>query len=254
MATTHELRIVGGLVAKRYTSWGRGEHRREWATLRRIHRDAAGLAPQPVHAALAATPPTVTMTFVPGEPLAGRPSDPQLTTLATALHTLWTVGIDGGVDGWADDLAFGNALRDVDWPNPPREVAAALAAAARWWDGPDPDLLRERPSRLVLGHRDPNLANYLWDGRRIRIVDFEDARASDPATEVALLAEHLSARDLDFDRLAALFEVDERRLRAARRLWAMFWLALLRPGGPASARNPADSARRQADRLLDLLR
>ncbi|SNT06526.1 Phosphotransferase enzyme family protein [Asanoa hainanensis] len=241
MATTHALRFADGLVTKRYTSWGRGEHRREWAVLHRLREHAAGLAPEPVRASLDANPPTVTM------------------KLATAVRTLWSVPFDGDppVEDWAPDLHFARRLGDADWPDPPAEVGAALAASARWWWGPDPDLLSERPDTLVLGHRDPNLANYLWDGRRVRIVDFEDARVSDPATEIALLAEHVSARQLFADGLPKQFAdavSDRRRLRAARRLWAMFWLSLLRPGGPASRRNPEHLARHQARRLLDLLR
>src|SRR5439155_24865283 len=43
-------------------------------------------------------------------------------------------------------------------------------------------LLRAAPQVTVPGHRDPNLANYLWDGQRVRVVDLEDAAVSDPAT------------------------------------------------------------------------
>jgi len=102
-------------------------------------------------------------------------------------------------------------------------------------------------------HRDPSLANYLWDGYRIRIVDFEDAAVSDPATELAILTEHLSARRLDADEFCGRFDVDPVRLRAARRVWAMFWLWLLRPGGPSEGRNPAGTADAQARRVLALL-
>jgi thiamine kinase-like enzyme len=105
----------------------------------------------------------------------------------------------------------------------------------------------------VLGHGDANLANYLWDGRRIHIVDFEDATISDPATELVNLVEHLSARHLDGEGFCARFDVDPVRLRASRRLWAMFWLRLLLPGGPAEPRNPPGTADTQTRRLLDLL-
>jgi aminoglycoside phosphotransferase (APT) family kinase protein len=105
----------------------------------------------------------------------------------------------------------------------------------------------------VLGHRDPNLANYLWDGHRVRIVDFEDAAVSDPATELAILTEHLSLREVDTEAFCARFDVDRRRLYAARRVWAMFWLRLLLPGGPAARRNPPGTADSQARRLLGLL-
>jgi len=37
-----------------------------------------------------------------------------------------------------------------------------------------------------------------------------------------------------------------------RRLAALFWLILLRPGGPASTGNAPGTLRRQADRLLTL--
>jgi thiamine kinase-like enzyme len=105
----------------------------------------------------------------------------------------------------------------------------------------------------VLGHRDPNLANYLWDGRRVRMVDFEDAAISDPATELAIMMEHLSWRGVDADNLWARFDVDQGRLLAARRLWAMFWLWLVLPGGRSADRNPPGTAEQQAQRLLGLL-
>jgi hypothetical protein len=105
----------------------------------------------------------------------------------------------------------------------------------------------------VLGHRDGNLANYLWDGRRVRIVDLEDAAISSPEMELANLVEHLSAHRINSDGFCARFDVDPDRLRAARRLWAMFWLRLLLPGGPAQRRNPPGTADAQARRLLTLL-
>jgi len=45
----------------------------------------------------------------------------------------------------------------------------------------------------VLGHGDPSLANFLWDGGRIRLVDFEDSGPSDRTFELAILTEHISA-------------------------------------------------------------
>jgi hypothetical protein len=192
---THEVTVDGAVLTKRYTSWRRGEHRREWTVLRHVHRYAPDLVPRPVAADLDARPPTVTMSVVPGTPLCGALTAEQTDALATAITAPVT----------------------------------------------------------VLGHRDPNLGNYLWDGTRVRIVDFEDAAVSDPATELAILAEHLSLREVDADAFCARFAVDRRRLRAARRLWAMFWLRLLLPGGPAARRNPAGTADRQAGRLLRLL-
>jgi len=259
MVHTHELTFAGAVLTKRYVSWSRGEHHREWAVLRVAHRYAPDLVPVPLSARLDAEPPMITMSRLPGEPLGGPLTSRQLAALVAAITRLWSVPLDGDerwpgeAEPWADDLAF--ARRLTDGPRPAAGLTRdAYDAAVAWWNGSDPQLLRARPAELILGHRDSNLANYLYDGDRVRIVDFEDAGASDPANEIAILAEHMSARDIDVSDLLAHFPaVDERRLRAARRVWAMFWLRLLLPGGPAVRRNPPGTAERQAARLLTLL-
>jgi hypothetical protein len=77
---------------------------------------------------------------------------------------------------------------------------------------------------------------------------------SDPAMETAILMEHLSWRGIDCAHLRTLHTVDDRRLPAARRLWAMFWLRLLLlPGGRSAGRNPAGAADHQARRVLMLI-
>jgi Ser/Thr protein kinase RdoA (MazF antagonist) len=262
MVHTHELTFAGPRLTKRYTSWQRGEHRREWAALRHIHSHAPDLVPEPIAADLDGVPPSVVMTVVAGEPMDADPTPEQIQALVAAICALWAVPDGGGGGPWSDDLHF--ARRLTDGPRPEAGItAAAYDAATAWWNGGDPELLRSRPQATVLGHRDANLANYLWDGRCVRIVDFEDTRTSDPATELAILIEHLSARQIDpavlcrhfdvrhFD--VDHFDVDHERLRAARRLWAMFWLRLLLPGGRSAGRNPPGAADEQARRLLRLL-
>src|SRR6202044_1029552 len=71
-------------------------------------------------------------------------------------------------------------------------VQAAYAAGADWltWAGAvTGDAAGRQP---VLGQGDANLANFLWDGERVRIVDFEDSGTSDRAFELAVLVEHIS--------------------------------------------------------------
>lgn len=190
------------------------------------------------------------MSVVPGSPV----PPGEVDGLAAAIARLWAVPVAGlpAVCAWRDDLRFGCQL--VSGARPAGGVlAAAYDAAVAWWSGPDPALLRALPGVLVLGHRDPNLANYLWDGSEVRIVDFEDATVSDPATELAIFAEHLATRAVPLESFAARFDVDPSRYLAARRLWAMFWLHLLLPGGPAESRNPPGTAVRQAERVLRLL-
>lgn len=254
MAHTHELTTDGAVVTKRYTSWQDGEHQREWAALNHVHRHRPDLVPRPLTADLDAQPPVITMSLLPGEPLDGPLSATQAEALATALTALWTVPLDGAsaLGPRREDLGF--ARRLTDGPRPSGSATAqAYDAAQAWWDGPDPVLLRNPPPATVLGHGDPNLANYLWDGSRVRIVDLENAAVSDPAGELAIFAEHLGTRGVDVDAFCARFDIDGERLLAARRLWAMYWLWMLLPGGPAARRNPPGTADLQARRLLEVL-
>jgi hypothetical protein len=71
--STHAVEMADGLVVKRFCSWERGEHQREWQALKLLAEFAPGLAPAPVTADLDADPPAITMTRLPGEPLAGQP-------------------------------------------------------------------------------------------------------------------------------------------------------------------------------------
>lgn len=132
-------------------------------------------------------------------------------------------------------------------------VVRAHAAAAAWLEREPLERHGHAGHRAVLGHGDPCLANYLWDGRRVPLVDFEDSGPSDRAFELAILTEHISAWSdarLDADDFLAIFgltRAEQTRVREFRRLAALYWLIMLRPGGPSS------TLERQADRLLSLL-
>ena len=52
IATTHQVKISGDRVVKTFTSWARGEHRREWRGLSLLHEYAPGLGPVPISADL----------------------------------------------------------------------------------------------------------------------------------------------------------------------------------------------------------
>ena len=135
-------------------------------------------------------------------------------------------------------------------------VRRAAAAAAAWLEGGAIGAQTLPGRDAVFGHGDANLANFLWDGRRVRLVDFEDSGPSDPAFELAILVEHLSAwpdARLDGGAFVSSFGLtaaERARLLQFRRLAALFWLLHLRPGGQASRRNPPGTLRRQAERLL----
>lgn len=51
----------------------------------------------------------------------------------------------------------------------------------------------------------------------------------------------------------SLTRPERARLAEYRRLFALFWLLMLLPGGPASTRNPPGTLSLQANRLLALL-
>lgn len=135
-------------------------------------------------------------------------------------------------------------------------VAAVLAEAKDYLHHAEPS---GDGAVAVFGHGDANLDNYLWDGEQVRIVDFEDSGVSDRAYELAILAEHLSAWPQHLPDPAPLLDrfdldaLERRRLHHFRRVWALFWLILLLPGGPASARNPRGTLQLQAARLRTLL-
>jgi hypothetical protein len=92
----------------------------------------------------------------------------------------------------------------------------------------------------------------LWDGCRLRVVDFEDSGRSDRAFELASLTEHVSVwreAGIGADDVLGRFELtaaESARVLFFRRGFAIFWLHLVqgRPGRIAS---------QQAERMLALL-
>ena len=136
-------------------------------------------------------------------------------------------------------------------------VRRAWRAAADWLSSGALGCLNG--GAVVLGQGDGNMANFLWDGTRVRLVDFEDSGPSDRAFELAVLVEHISAWSdvgLPADAFLAVFDLtaDEQvKVREYRRLAALFWLMMLLPGSPAHRRNPPGTLERQVARLLLLL-
>lgn len=256
------------VVVKRFRSWGRGEPQREWRALTLLAEHAPGLAPQPLKADLEGDPPTVVMSRLAGVPLRGTVvSGRRAAALAEALATLhgavpqdvlaavpegaWNVvkAVDKARDWCTQAQQFG--------PDP--QVERAFNEGWRWLDAaPLDDLVKADPVP-VFGLTDGNLANYLFDGEVVRLVDFEDSGRSDRAFELAEIVEHPSGwvdSTLDVPGLLSHFPLtgaEAARLRDVRRLLALLWLIMLLPGRPGFDRNPAGTDERQAARLLALL-
>jgi hypothetical protein len=249
MAQTHQVTVEGEVVRKTYVSWSRDEHLREWAALQAISSRAPGLAPTPYSLSPG---PSLSMSLVPGEPLSGRLTRPQLAALSQALDRLWSLPVDGIQPLLLPALIERTRTAALAHTDGGDVVADAHRAVAGWLAGPEVDSLFEAASP-VIGHGDPNLSNYLWDGSTVRIIDFEDSGVSDLAVELANLVEHLSSRETDWTGFLEPFPVDEQRLLTARRLWSSFWLTLISPGGPSAGRNPPSIVMDQAERVLRLL-
>jgi aminoglycoside phosphotransferase len=248
MTQTHGVSIDGAVVTKTYVSTDRDEHLREWAALRAISARAPDLVPTPLKLD---DRPALSMSLVPGRPLGGALGQAELDGLEQALRTLWSLPTDGvlgnplpgfiaRVRSAAGSFTANGVIED------------ARLAGVEWLADSDVDRLLQ-PADDVIGHGDPNLANYLWDGERVRIVDFEDAGLSDVAVELANLVEHLASRRTDWAGFVGRFAIDPQRLLTARKLWSIFWLTLLRPGGPSFRRNPPGTAEEQAHRVLATL-
>ena len=191
---THEL-SVGATVLKTFRSYGRGEHRREWQALVLLNRYVPGLAPRPLTADLAAHPPSITMSRLPGVPLGGRRlTTSELAGLAAAMDRLHAAVPAGDLEAVGPSHAHPSVLlprvRDLlaGHPGDPGEplTTAAVRAARRWLSGADAERVRSAAaSAPVLGREDHNLPNFMHDGTNSRLVDFEDAGRSDRATEWA---------------------------------------------------------------------
>ncbi|TMR08717.1 aminoglycoside phosphotransferase family protein [Nonomuraea turkmeniaca] len=264
---THSLDIGDVVVVKRYTSWGRGEPRREWEALTLLAEHAPDLAPTPVEAALDAHPPMIVMSRLPGCVLRGQhATGEQVQAMAAALHRLHQIPFDVVADvepaPWGPAAAVTKARawarKQPDLGDDPL-VREAFRAGTAWLASTAPDQLVTNPLPPVLGLADGNRANYLWDDheRCVRLIDWEDSGRSDRAFELGEVCEHISHIDgsLDADWLVPHIDLapgEAERVLGFRRLIALGWFLQLGPGGPATPHNPAGTLERQAKRILQL--
>ncbi|HEU4329369.1 MAG TPA: aminoglycoside phosphotransferase family protein [Roseiflexaceae bacterium] len=248
------------ICLKVYRADKRDRAGREWRALEFLAAQLPGLAPRPLWRAPDPQVPLAALEWLPGAPLHPGPPDPAaldgLERTLAQLHAITPARaaypearydpiprIVARVAAWAtrDDVA---------------QEAAATALVRRWRRAGDHELL-EGPAPPVFARGDPNLANCLWDGRHLRLVDFEYAGWSDLAAELADLVEHLNARAVPDARWEALLErlappdaALRRRLAAARRTYALFWVAMLWPQrGERAAEFAAQVERADALRL-----
>ena len=265
-SSTHDLTIGATEVRKAFVDDHEAQAEREWACLTLLAEHAPGLAPRPLRREDGTTP-VIVMERLPGAHLASRPlTADQTVALGTALRRLYDVPVEAVHDAGIGPRRGGaNTLPDVlvEWLaddhelrecRDPALVADALAHAKTYVAAPS----LPEPRTTALGIADLNPANVLWDGRTVRLVDFEDGGLSDPAYELADHVEHLGSRlpgVYDARALAdavGLDDGDRARMAAYRPLWAAFWLAMLLPGNGGWRRNPPGTTEEQAAHFMAL--
>jgi aminoglycoside phosphotransferase (APT) family kinase protein len=259
--SNHHVTIEGDVVRKRYRRTSRGEPVREWAALVLLDEHAPGLAPRPL--ACETDPPVVVMSRVAGDALDTVLTPGQLTAMVAAYSSLFAVAVQPGTPRrywhpgaflrsnaeWIEEAA---ARTDL-----PAVVRRALRVTRRWHGDPPPGIDEIRDPVIAQG--DGKVDNMLWDGSRVRLIDFEGFGVGDLAFEVADLAEHISSRLRglrDPEALIAAFHLSPARLervQAYRIALATFWLLMVLPGNPGHGLNPEGSDGLQAAHLLDLL-
>lgn len=254
-------------VIKRFRPESREGCEREWRALTLLAVHAPGLAAAPQRADLAAKEPFVVMSRLSGEPLRGQSlSDHQLKALAAAVSEL-QAAVPADVlkeiplrPGHQDQLvAQIHAWAPQARPRASSELGAAMDRGLEWLGGSCLAQVGEPGILPVFGPGDGNLANYLWDGSRVRVVDFEDSGLSDRPFELAEITEHVASwvdQPLNVDAFLAQFDLNAAeltRLLECRRLLALVWLFLLSFDDPQHPRNPPGTAERQAARLSWLL-
>lgn len=251
--------MADGHVIKRFRSWDRGEHQREWQALTLLAEFAPGLAPAPLSADLDADPPAITMTRLPGKPLASQPVTARhLDALAVTLNYLHTCVPASALDRVRPQrlLDTGRSVRHLRSyvaamrdPDGEPAVQAAVSAAARWLaQAAEPAL----PPTTVFGQGDANLGNFLWDAPRLRVVDFEDSGRSDRAFELADLTEHYATvhdAGISADNVLGRFDLtaaEHARVLFFRRELAINWLHIVH-------KRPGPVPGQQAERVRSLL-
>ena len=265
--STHQLTIGTTEVRKQFVADHEAQADREWACLRLLAEHAPGLAPRPLRREDAETP-VIVMERVAGEPLAPRPlTASQTQALGAALRRLYDVPVEAVAAAGIGPRRYGvaeHARVMREWLSEDHDlgecrdtvlVGEALEAAREYVA--DPPLPETR--RTALGIADLNPANVMWDGQAVRLLDFEDGGLSDPAYELADHVEHLGSRlpgVYDVNALPAavgLVAEDRARMAAYRPLWAVFWLAMLLPGGRSWHRNPRGTTEWQAAHFMALV-
>ena len=212
---------------------------REWAALRLLAEHRFPGAPRPLWIEPGRRP-VIGMTLLPGTPLPDTDDPPSalagLAKLTAQLQLVPLSGLLAELDR-IDDLE--HYLRRISqvWPRqlaeqPDDPLSEAMRSLLQRWTASGDREILARPDRVVLSRGDANLCNwFVADG--VGCVDFEFAGHSTPSFDAADHLEHISAAAITDQQwqpllpLLGVTDTNHERFRAARRVCALRWLAIL---------------------------
>ncbi|MDQ1295770.1 MAG: hypothetical protein QG608_3657, partial [Actinomycetota bacterium] len=193
------------ICIKLYRKTDRQRVEREWHGL--AHASPLGCAPEPLWLDRNADQPTLGMTLLPGQPILDV-LDPKsaIRALGATTCALQSLPISEPLASLerVDSIEhYINRLTDI-WPSQLTQAAddprtpRMRSLLRRWQDSGDAELLAQ-PAVPVYSRGDSNLLNWLHDGRKAYVADFEFSGYSDTAVDAADHIEHISARAIPDD-------------------------------------------------------
>ncbi|ANN21169.1 hypothetical protein SD37_40025 [Amycolatopsis orientalis] len=231
----------GEICLKLYSSGNHERAIREYQALLHLAESGITAAPQPLWHDPNPELPAVATTMLPGQAV------PELDDPASALRSM--VGVLAELSrvpvGLFADTPRVGAAKDIvhrlmgTWSGQLDDHAADrhtydMRLLLDTWSecGAAATLLDPAPRAFSRG--DSNLSNWLWDGTRVRVANWEFAGYSEAAYDAADIIEHPSSRAIDDARWISLLpdlrvnDVDSRRrFLAAQRTVALRWLSVL---------------------------
>ncbi|CAG7595026.1 Thiamine kinase [Paenibacillus solanacearum] len=234
------------LCLKRFQSAKNKQARNEWNSLHALHNFTEGIAPEPLRFIEGLDGSCViAMEYVAGQRLSDveNVSREQLHALAAVMKTMYSMPVSDSSYKYeqvnCSSACMLSRVRQFfaneDHCRVRGEQASDVWELGKGW------VFGQEAERLMLGGErvfsrgDPNLANCLWDGNALRLVDFEYAGVTDRAFDLADLTEHVNAARIDeknWQWFVEPFELSANetvRFAASRKLASLFWLTRLWP-------------------------
>lgn len=210
---------------------------REWVGLRILNEFGVQGAPRAYALSSSSEVKFLVMEWISGSSLGechlSRPQIGALADITKAVHSISPAEVGDSLWAcfWDPERRLSDFPRQIELlkDNPAEQAVEVASLAKDWLKGADPQILVEL-EEPVFSRGDHNLANCLWDGDKLWLVDLEHIGWHDPVIDLALLTEHVQARRTPHDEWLwfieqfALTKRQRKRLVAAQRQISLSWL------------------------------